>query len=136
MKIRRTVPRGHLFLKNFQTCFSRILRYEEFAVDIWNQTNLLHNFLGIPLSFESREYLLNHTKPEMFSGIKQEVWNTYRDPKKVPFHWVEKLSFDQISKIQNHCQTAMKLWGYKMASYQDLLNKHWNPLTDWQITTW
>ena len=70
---------------------------------------------------------------ERFSSIKQEVWNTYRDPKKAPFHWKKSLPFDKIVKIQEKCQIAMKFWGYEMATEADLSTENWNPLSQWQI---
>ena len=108
------------------------MRYEEFALNIWNKTNVLFDFLGLPVTLKTREYLLNHTEKEMFSG-KPKVWNTFRNPKEAPFHWKSKLSIDKIMEVQKHCQTAMKLWGYRMASKKDLQNEDWNPLTQWLL---
>ena len=56
------------FIKPFFFLF-RILRYEEFALNIWEQTNLLYDFLGLPLSMETKEFLLNHTQSERSFSI-------------------------------------------------------------------
>ena len=83
--------------------------------------------------FTSTFAMVGKDQSERFSSIKQEVWNTYRDPKKAPFHWKESLSFDKIVKIQEKCQNAMKFWGYEMVTEADLSTKNWNPLSQWQI---
>ena len=114
--------------------YSRILRYEDFSMNIWNQTRTMFDFLGLPISTETQEFLLNHTQSERFSNIKLEVYNTYRDPKKAPFHWRKTLLFEKVLEVQEKCQMAMKLWGYKMAiSEDDLGTENWNPLADWQL---
>ena len=83
--------------------------------------------------FTSTFSMVGKDHSERFSSIKQDVWNTYRDPKKAPFHWKESLSFDKIVKIQEKCQIAMKFWGYKMATEADLSTENWNPISQWQI---
>ena len=83
--------------------------------------------------FTSTFAMVGKDHSERFSSIKQEVWNTYRDPKKAPFHWKESLSFDKIVKIQEKCQIAMRFWGYEMATETDLSTTNWNPLSEWQI---
>ena len=101
---------------------------------IWDQTKSIYDFLGLPISTETREFLLNHTQSERFSNVKLEVWNTYRDPRKAPFHWKTTLPFGKVLKVQDKCQIAMKLWGYKMAiSEEELLTENWNPLVEWQL---
>jgi hypothetical protein len=49
------------------------LRYEEFALNIWEQTNLLYDFLGLPLSMETKEFLLNHTQSERSFQLSQKL---------------------------------------------------------------
>ena len=71
------------------------MRYEEFALNIWNKTNVLFDFLGLPVTLKTREYLLNHTEKEMFSG-KPKVWNTFRNPKEVSIEMGKKLSLKNI----------------------------------------
>jgi len=50
-----------------------ILRYEEFALNIWEHTNLLYDFLGLPLSMETKEFLLNHTQSERSFQLLQNL---------------------------------------------------------------
>ena len=60
------------FIKPFFFLF-RILRYEEFALNIWEQTNLLYDFLGLPLSMETKEFLLNHTQSERSFQLSEKL---------------------------------------------------------------
>ena len=101
-------------------------------MNIWNQTSSIFKFLGLPLSLTTREFLLNHTEKDMFTGTPK-VWNTFRNPKEAPFHWKTKLPSDRVMEVQRHCQTAMRLWGYRMATKKDLLSEYWNPLTKWLL---
>ena len=114
--------------------YSRILRYEDFSMNIWNRTRTMFDFLGLPISTETQEFLLNHTQSERFSNVKFEVYNTYRDPKKAPFHWRKTLPLEKVLEVQEKCTMAMKLWGYKKAvSEDDLSTENWNPLVKWQL---
>ena len=65
-----TLSEFSFFIKHF---FFRILRYEEFALNIWKQTNLLYDFLGLPLSMETKEFLLNHTQSERSFQLLQKL---------------------------------------------------------------
>ena len=51
-----------------------------------------------------------------------------------PFRWKKSLPITKVKKVQENCKTAMKFWGYKMATEADLANEDWNPLTNWQLT--
>ena len=108
------------------------MRYEEFAMSIWNKSEELFHFLNKPLTLRTREFLLNHTVKAKFSS-KPRVWNTYRNPKEAPFHWKTKLAFPKIMEVQNQCHTATKQWGYRMATKEDLQDRNWNPLTHWLL---
>ena len=89
----------------------RFMRYEEFALSIWNKTDVLFEFLGLPLTLKTREFLLNHTEKEMFSG-KPKVWNTFRSPKEAPFHWKTKLSMEKAEMISK----IIAIWVVKFPS--------------------
>ena len=56
---------------------------------------------------------------------KPEVWNTFRDPKEAPVHWMKEMPWNKIKAIQNECQEAMRLWGYKIIfGMSDLMNSN------------
>lgn len=90
-----------------------MIRYEEFAMDIWNKSKELFDFMGVEMTKESHEFLITHTNEKLFKDTPK-VWNTFRDPKKAPFHWKERLTAQDVFDVQKACQKAMSLWGYRM----------------------
>ena len=114
-----------------QICF-RAMRYEDFSLDIWNKSESLFSYLGYNLSEESKKFLINHTQKDKYQS-KPEVWNTFRNPKATPFHWMQSLTFDQIVKVQNECQQALKLWGYRIFSTPEELKAINNPLLEFSL---
>ena len=105
----------------------RVIRYEEFSLDIWNKSKNLFSFLGYDLSEASKKFLINHTQKDKYNA-KPEVWNTFRNPKDTPFHWMQALTFDQILKVQNECGQTLKLWGYRVFKQPEELKTTNNPL--------
>ena len=97
-------------------------------MDIWNKSQELFSFLGFDLSNASRKYLIDHTQKE--PKVKPEVWNTFRNPKETPFHWMQSLTFEQILKVQKDCHRALKLWGYRVMNTKEDLKTVDNPLLD------
>ena len=108
------------------------MRYEDFSLDIWNKSESLFSYLGYNLSEESKKFLINHTQKDKYQS-KPEVWNTFRNPKATPFHWMQSLTFDQIVKVQNECQQALKLWGYRIFSTPEELKAINNPLLEFSL---
>ena len=47
---------------------------------------------------------------------KQEVWNTFRDTQSIKNHWKKEMEFEEVAQIQQKCQKALRLWGYKDAN--------------------
>ena len=99
-------------------CF-RILRYEDFSLDIWNQTHDIFKFLGLDFTEESTKFLVDHTHKDK---VKPEAWNTFRNPKDTPFRWRQSLNWDQILEVQNDCYEVLKLWGYRVFNSKEELN--------------
>ena len=57
----------------FTEIFFRILRYEDFSMDIWNKTDDIFQFLGLDFTEESIKFLVDHTHKDK---VKPEAWNT------------------------------------------------------------
>ena len=54
-------------------------------------------------------------------------WNTFRDTKGIKDHWRKEMKFEEVNDIQQKCQNALKVWGYRNAKDElDLLS--FNPV--------
>ena len=90
-------------------------------MDIWNKSQELFSFLGFDLSDASRKFLTDHTQKEKYKA-KPEVWNTFRDTNSIKNHWRKEMKYEEVAQIQNKCQQALRLWGYRDAKDElDLL---------------
>ncbi|KAF4525473.1 hypothetical protein B566_EDAN004885 [Ephemera danica] len=96
-------------IEKYPTRF-RVIRYEDFSINPYNQTEKLFKFLNLDVHEEVYQYLNSHTKNK--SGGE---WSTFRNSKTAPFHWREDMDFKEVNKIQNVCADAMELWGYMPA---------------------
>ena len=103
----------------FTEIFFRILRYEDFSMDIWNKTDDIFKFLGLDFTEESTKFLVDHTHKDK---VKPEAWNTFRNPKDTPFRWRQSLNWDQILEVQNDRYEVLKLWGYRVFNSKEELN--------------
>ena len=77
------------------------------------------SFFGLEVQAEMKDYVRTHTGS---SYQKQEVWNTFRDTTSIKNHWRKEMKYEEVAQIQNKCQQALKLWGYRDAKDElDLL---------------
>ncbi|XP_039951237.1 carbohydrate sulfotransferase 4 [Bactrocera neohumeralis] len=86
----------------------RTLRYEDLSLNTYDMTQEVLQFYGLPFDPLVEEFLDTHTKVNI-GGVS----STYRDSKSAPFHWKQDLRPDEIQYIQNNCEEAMQLWGYR-----------------------
>lgn len=94
----------------------KVARYEDFSMEPYNNTVDLFRFFGFAMHPRVVQYLETHTTLN-----KGGVSSTFRDSKTAPFAWREKLSMKEVEDIQDQCQEAMKLWGYKMVQTEEEL---------------
>jgi len=95
----------------------KVIRYEDFSMDPYNNTKDVFKFFGFSVHSRVTKFLDTHTKTNI-GGVS----STFRDSKTAPFKWRERLSLDEMLKIQDDCEEAMKLWGYKAVTESDDLH--------------
>jgi len=94
----------------------KVIRYEDFAVDVYNQTKLLFEFFDLEYSNSIVKYLNDHSVEDI-----GDVWSTFRNSKKAPFNWRSKLKSEKVFEIQSACEYTMKLFGYKLLRQNEKL---------------
>ena len=99
-------------------CF-RVARYEDIAYDPGSQSEELLDFFGFQMHPNIEAFLQSHTKD---NTKEMHPWSTVRDSKTAPYHWKKDLTFEEVTKIQNECVDALKLWGYRTYSTEEELN--------------
>ena len=55
-------------IKIFKKIIHRIIRYEDFSLDIWNQSLELLQFTGREMTTEVKTFLFHHTSKTEFEG--------------------------------------------------------------------
>jgi len=112
----------------------RVLRYEDMATNIYDTTKRIFKFFRLQYSAQVRNFLRSHTTVDV-GGL----YSTRRHSKTTPFHWTQdfKDNFQEVSNIQFHCKTAMKLWGYRMATNSShMLSFHPFGKPPWKSMKW
>ncbi|XP_076630932.1 carbohydrate sulfotransferase 4 isoform X2 [Colletes latitarsis] len=113
-------------IKKYPRTF-RVVRYEDLSVDPYKHVKELYNFYGLDFHLNVKRFLDTHTKNDV-GGVS----STFRNSKVAPFHWRSDLDFEEVDEIQRVCSTAMRLWGYVMAS-NSTHQKEFDPLVDYQL---
>ena len=90
----------------------RVLRYEDMVEDMNKNLGEVVSFFGLEVQAEMKDYVRTHTGS---SHQKQEVWNTFRDTNSIKNHWRKEMKYEEVAQIQNKCQQALRLWGYRDA---------------------
>jgi len=99
-------------------------RYEDFSMNPVENTKEVFNFFGLSVHSTVTAFLDSHTKAN-----KGGVSSTFRDSKTAPFKWREQLTMKEVTKIQDSCQEAMRLWGYARVEDESKL-KTFSPVID------
>lgn len=80
------------------------MRYEELALNSTIGLKSIFDFYGLPTESE------NDVQKSKKDGTEaNETTNMYFEK---PMQWQNILSIEEITKIQETCKRAMKLWGY------------------------
>ena len=74
------------------------------------ESEKIFNFMDLDFQDITRNFIYNATHPKTNEELPHNVH--IRDPQTVISKWKTKLKMDEITKIQNSCKEAMKLWGY------------------------
>lgn len=87
----------------------------------------LFEFFNLHFHPQVKQFLDSHTKLNA-GGVS----STFRDSKSAPFHWKNDLNFTEVQNIEENCDKAMKVWGYRRAHNESHL-REFNPLTSYTI---
>ncbi|XP_043227696.1 carbohydrate sulfotransferase 5-like isoform X2 [Amphibalanus amphitrite] len=96
----------------------RVVRYEDFSVNVAASVPALMEFVGLQYHPRVRDFVKTHTT---FS--KGGVSSTFRNSTTAPFNWARSLSWTEVNNIQTKCANAMRIWKYKI-----LKKKEWEVL--------
>lgn len=99
-----------------------VVRYEDFALDVFQKTPELFKFLGLPYHEKVYNFLKDHTRAQD------------SDTNSTVFNWKNNITYDQLEFIQERCYSAMKLWGYKVARTEEELRTEFYPIYDFDYS--
>ena len=111
------------------------VRYEDLALDIQNQMDLLYRFLRVPpddalLRLVNRVY--SASRPSANKSHKRErvrLFGTYRnDPSYTATAWTSTIPFTLVKSMQNNCKEFMSMAGYVPVLNEDQLRSRSSPI--------
>lgn len=94
----------------------RVIRYEDFAANPEVHSKEILEFVNFQPHEKIENFLKSHTNANI-GGVS----STFRDSKTAPYHWKKDLPFEVIQTIQDKCQEALNLWGYRSYSNKSQL---------------
>lgn len=109
-------------IQKYPTRFT-VVRYEDFAVHVFDKAPALFNTMGLPFHNQVLEFIKEHT------GRKDgNVYSTFRNANNTVFRWTTDFNFEQVDYMQKSCWPALKLGGYLEATSEDELVNNFIPL--------
>lgn len=107
----------HLKSNNF-----RIIRFEDLCSDPKKVVKEIVNFYGLAFDDEISKFLETHTNGKMSKSLRT------RNSTAVSSQWLKELSFNEVQEIQEKCEEAMKLWGYKKVCNSSVFSENFDPV--------
>lgn len=104
----------------------KTIRYEDLALNYYDETANILRFLGLTFREEVKKFLETHTQSN-----RNDYFGTIRKTSDIPLKWIDELLWEDVSRIQltEECSEAMKLWGYRVAySEEELRGEGFNPV--------
>ena len=92
----------------------RLVRYEDLSLDTLNTAREMLSFLNLPWHSSVQRYIASHTKRKMrSSNSAPDPYSTVRNSTATVMSWLDKLSPDNVTRVQDSCSSPMKALGYK-----------------------
>lgn len=91
-----------------------LVRYEDLAMNSYDQSKILFDRLNIPFSSTAKRYLKTHTNASEVDQSKRNPYTTKRNSKSIPFEWKTTLNVSEIAHVQNKCSDLITDLGYKL----------------------
>ncbi|XP_015260712.1 PREDICTED: carbohydrate sulfotransferase 3-like [Cyprinodon variegatus] len=93
-----------------------LVRYEDITQQPLKKAEEMYNFTGIPFNSQVREWILNNTQKS-----DNNIYSSQRNSSEQADKWRKKFPFKLAQVVQQVCEPAMKLFGYKLVSNQETL---------------
>ena len=118
----------------------KLVRYEDLSMFTEDVTIDLLDFLDLPFTEEISAYIDSHTNSDKKKIVrnkkthklehKNNPYGTTKNSTATAFAWREKLSFENIRKIQSACKEPMAKLGYKLYESEDEVTSSSLPLSN------
>ena len=101
----------------------RLVRYEDLSLNTMDTVKKILSFLNLPWHSSVQTYIASHTKPvptprkvrgKTSSNSASDPYSTVRNSTATVMSWVEKMSFSNVTSVQDSCLSPMKALGYKL----------------------
>ena len=93
----------------------RLVRYEDLSLNTLDTVRKMLSFLNLPWHSSVEKYIASHTKSVTApsSNSAPNEYSTVRNSTASVMSWVEKMSSDDVTRVQDSCLAPMKALGYK-----------------------
>ena len=102
----------------------RLVRYEDLSLDTLDTVKQILNFLNLPWHSAIQKYIVTHTNtkpvPTPRKGLRgrnipnsANPYSTVRNSTATVMSWLEKMSSEKVTSVQDSCLSPMKALGYK-----------------------
>ena len=118
----------------------KLVRYEDLSMFTEDVTIDLLDFLDLPFTEEISAYIDSHTNSDKKKIVrnkkthklehKNNPYGTTKNSTATAFAWREKLSFENIRKIQSACKEPMAKLGYKLYESEEEVTSSTLPLSN------
>ena len=99
----------------------KLVRYEDLSLDTLDTVKQMLSFLNLPWHPSVQKYIATHTKSmsrkvrgRSSANSASNPYSTVRNSTATVMSWVEKMSSDDVTRVQDSCSSPMEALGYKV----------------------
>lgn len=96
------------------------MRYEDLIVNMRSKTEEIMEFLGLGFEAKTEEKVKNATNPQ--KALRVHDHEVKINPDLIMNKWRYQLPLEEVLHIQNSCDQALKVWGFKTATKREHLS--------------
>lgn len=109
-------------VQKYPTRFT-VVRYEDFAMDVFQQAPTLFSIMGLPYPRQVLEFIMKHV-----GDTKGSYYSTFRRSNETVWRWREEMTFEEVDYIQRSCERAFSMGGYVVAESENELKSGFTPI--------
>ncbi|XP_072176827.1 carbohydrate sulfotransferase 1-like [Diadema setosum] len=97
----------------------KLVRYEDFALEPLRVARDIYDFVGLEYPRAVMQWIVANTRSDDARSVK--LFSTHKNSTETAMRWRHAMKFTQVRQVEELCEEAMRLLGYKVAPSEEHL---------------